>query len=238
MNTITKDYFNQEYTSLEKGSGDPTIKSLPNFSPNSPSKIRVKIIRHSERLDYKNPIYWMFCLGQCWADSPLTYNGHQMARTKGPILASDGFNPKVIYTSPYKRTVATATELKHTFSKSQIIIEPLLAEFQDVFKHNIDVYPTGIPTTYDGLETQFSYPESEANFNLRVRFILSRLMEKAKEDFLVVTHGAVVKDCINHFQTLFPNKILDPGNTPYLTTLSFEFDSDTGEIDENTVKLE
>jgi len=74
--------------------------------------VLVKIIRHSERLDYTRPLYWLTCIGQYWADTPLTKNGHDMARIRGQTLKTDGFDPKYIYTSPYNRTLATSTEIK------------------------------------------------------------------------------------------------------------------------------
>lgn len=201
--------------------------------------IQIKIIRHSERLDYSKPLYWLLCFGHYWADSPLTSNGHRIANAKGKTIATQSeFNPKHIYTSPYNRTMATATEIKDSFPHSEIVIEPLLAEYQPLYKHRINLYPEGIPTTYDGQETDFSYPEPYEHFESRVKFIISKLIEKHNEDFVVVTHGEVLKTYINYLQTMFPDLMLDPGTTPYLTILSFSFDKDNNRIDENTVRLE
>lgn len=186
--------------------------------------VKVKIIRHSERLDYTNPIYWLFYIGYHWADSPLTPNGHKMARSKGKELASHNFHPKYIYTSPYIRAIATATEMKESFPDVEIIIEPLLAEYQPSYKHRIGLYPDGIPTAYDGNETEFSYPETEESFYKRVNFIVSKLIDKNSSDFIIITHGEFIKAYINFLHLLFPDLILDIYSIDYLTTLSFEFD--------------
>lgn len=200
--------------------------------------VQIKIIRHSERLDFSHPIYWLFCLGQYWADSPLTTDGYQMAYDKGKEMVGNNFNPKHIYTSPYTRTMATSTEIKNSFPQSEIVIEPLLAEYQPNYKHRINLYPNGIPTTYEGQETEFFYPETYNNFLLRVQFIISKLLEKHDDDIIVVTHGEVLKVYINYIQTLYPDLMLDPGSTPYLTTLSFEYDKENNLIVEKSIRLD
>lgn len=200
--------------------------------------VKIKIIRHSERLDYARPLYWLFYFGHYWADAPLTTKGHNVANIKGKELIQINFEPKYIYTSPYARTIETAAEIKSSFAHSEIIIEPLLAEYQPNYKHNISLYPNGIPTIYNGKETPFTYPETYDKFSERVKFIISRLIDKNNEDFIVVTHGEVLKMYINYLQSLYPDLMLDPGNTPYLTVLSFEFDKTYNKIIEQSVKLE
>ena len=135
--------------------------------------IKIKIIRHAERLDYTYPLYWIACIGQFMSDSPLTSNGHKTAQEKGKKMALDNFNPKIIYTSPYKRTMQTSTEIQKSFGKAQIITETLLAEYQPSSFHKISLYPDGIPTTYDGKSLGLSYPESYENFTKRVKFIIN-----------------------------------------------------------------
>ncbi|XWV25584.1 putative phosphoglycerate mutase family protein [Tupanvirus deep ocean] len=199
--------------------------------------VQIKIIRHSERLDYSRPLYWLLCFGHYWADTPLTRNGHVIANVKGKEMVTTDFNPKYIYTSPYTRTMATATEIKDSFPHSEIIIEPLLAEYQPYYKHNINLYPNGIPTTYDGQETEFVYPESYETFEKRIKFIISKLIEKHDTDIIIVTHGEVLKTYINYIQSLYPDLMLDPGTTPYLTVLSFKYDKETNIIDQSSVKI-
>ena len=200
--------------------------------------VQIKIMRHSERLDFTHPFCWLLYFGHYWADSPLTINGHKIAKSKGKQMISDKFDPKYIYTSPYTRTMATAIEIKESFPYSEIIIEPLLSEYQPYFKHRINLYPDGIPTLYEGKETGFSYPESYEDFSKRIQFIVSKLIEKHDQDFIIVTHGEVLKIYVNYIQSLFPDLILDSGTTPYLTTLSLEYDKINNKIIEKSVKIE
>ena len=200
--------------------------------------VQIKIIRHSNRLDHSNPFRWAVSFGHYWYDSPLTEYGHNMARIKGQKLASENFCPKYIYTSPYIRTMATATEIKTSFPHTEIIIESLLAEYQPSTGHTIILYPNGIPTIYDGQETGFSYPETYENFEKRIQFIISKLIEKSDGDIIIITHGEVLKTYINYIQSMYQDLLLDPGTTPYLTTLSFDYDKANNKINEKTVRIE
>lgn len=200
--------------------------------------IQVKIIRHSNRLDFTNPIYWLFCIGQYWADSPLTVEGYNNAKLKALEISNTGFVPKYIYVSPYNRTITTGTEIKSVFTQADIKIEPLLSEYQPKYYHSITLYPKGIPTIYNGVDTEFSYPESPEAFSRRVKFIITKLIEVNSENIMIVTHGEVLKSFSSYLQNLFPNLLLDPGNAPYLTTLSFSVNTKTGEFISNSIKIE
>jgi broad specificity phosphatase PhoE len=200
--------------------------------------VKIKIIRHSERLDYKYPFYWIFCVGHYWSDAPLTNNGHKIARLKGTKIKNNSFNPKHIYTSPYTRTMATSTEIRSSFPQSEIVIEPLLAEYQPTYKHKVNLYPEGIPTTYEDQETNFNYPETYENFKERVLFIITKLLERHDDDLIIITHGEVLKVYINFIQEMYPDLMIDPGSTPYLTTLSFEFDKTNDKFIEDSIRLE
>ena len=199
--------------------------------------VKVKIIRHSERFDFSHPFYWLFCFGQYWADTPLTTNGYIIANDKGKQIMKDNFNPKYIYTSPYNRTMSTATEIKNSFPESQMLIEPLVSEYQPYRKHTVNLYPKGIPTSYDGKETSFTYPETYEKFLERVNFIITKLIEKNDHDFIIMTHGAVLKAFAVYLQHKFPDLILDPKDAPYLSVLSFDYDSESKQIIENTVNF-
>lgn len=200
--------------------------------------IKIKILRHSERLDFTRPLYWLLCFGQYWADSPLTNNGHSIAYNKGINLKKNEFNPSFIYTSPYCRTMATATEIQKSFTKSEIIIEPLLAEYQPHYRHNVGLYPSGITTNYNGTMTEFKYPEKYSDFDKRIKFIINRIIEKNNNDVLIVTHGEVLKVFINHLFTLFPKSISDVNGIPYLTTLSFDYDKINNRVVEDSILIE
>lgn len=200
--------------------------------------IQIKIVRHSERLDYASFHKWIFYFGYHWRDSPLTAEGYKTAQEKGIALKTDGYNPTHIYTSPYSRTLATSTELRSSFLKSEIVVEPLIAEFQPMFIDRTSMYPNGIPTTYDGQDTGYSFPETFDNFVNRVHFIIFSLINKHDTDIMIVTHGAVLKVLISYLQTSFPDVLLNPGTTPYLTTLSFKYDKNSKTIVKDSVRLE
>lgn len=193
---------------------------------------RIKIIRHSERLDFTKPLYWLMCIGQYWADSPLTSNGHQMAQKKGSDLATNNFRPKFIFTSPYNRTIATATEISKSFPSAAVVIQPLLSEYQPNFAHNISIYPNGIDTNFEGKETGFNFPESETEFKSRVKFILQKLIEQNEEDIMIVTHGEFIKKSIDIVCELNPllESELEYQKIPYLAVVTIEFDRSTQTI--------
>jgi len=200
--------------------------------------IEVKIIRHSNRLDFSNPIKWMFYFGHYWSDSPLTEAGYANAKEKGVTLSMDGFVPKTIYSSPYNRTVATSTQIKTAFPGAEIIVEPLLAEYQPRYAHTISLYPNGIPTIYEGNKTPFSYPETLNSFSNRVQFIISELIKKSHSNIMIVTHGEILKSYISYLQNLFPNLLLDSGTTPYLTVISFSIDKTNSQFVPGSIRLE
>jgi broad specificity phosphatase PhoE len=202
--------------------------------------MKIKIIRHSERFDYSYPHWWLFYVGHYWADTPLTTQGHNMAKERGEKIAQTDFNPKYIYASPYIRTMETAAEFKTSFTDSEIIVEPLLAEYQPYFKHNITLFPSGIPTSHQGVETNFTYPETYQKHALRVKFIMEKIMEKHKDEdhILIVTHGEVIKTYCESLNTMFPDLLLNVGSAPYLTIVSLDYDVGSKKILEETIKIE
>jgi broad specificity phosphatase PhoE len=177
----------------------------------------------------------MCYFGHYWNDSPLSSKGYVNAKSKATQISTQGYYPAYIYTSPYNRTMATATELKSIFPTSEIIIQPLLCEYQPKYKHTIDLYPQGIPTNYEGEPTEFVYPETPEMFSRRVQFIIFKLVEKNSKNIVIVTHGELLKSFINYLQNLFPNLMLNGNNVPYLTVLSFDIDKNTMEFVEDSI---
>jgi broad specificity phosphatase PhoE len=200
----------------------------------------VKILRHSERLDYANPLLWMVCFGQKWDDAPLTEHGHQIANQKGQALV-DGkdFNPKKIYTSPYRRTMSTASSIRASFPEAEIIVETLLSEYQPNKPHLIDLYPHGISTYYNGQQTNFCYPETHDEFKSRAHFIVDQLVIANTNDFAIITHGELLKVFIAYFKQTYPDVLFESDAYPsYLCTLSFTYDADSKQIDGSSIRLE
>lgn len=201
--------------------------------------VKVKIVRHSERLDYTYPLYWLLCWQMYWDDSPLTTYGHKIAADKGEKFALDkSYNPKHIYVSPYNRTLSTASEIKEYFADAELVIEPLLCEYQPNKKHVIELYPRGIPTSHHGKKTEFSYPETHDKFTKRVCYIIADLMGRYNEDIMIITHGEFLKVYIARMQEMFPDIFLETGSPPYLCTLSFEYEFETGKVDPKSIKIE
>lgn len=218
--------------------------------------VQIKIIRHSERLDYTHRLYWWACcagyyvsnapivqdnIGYYLSDSPLTENGVTIAVEKGKEIAEifPEFQPSRIYTSPYIRTIQTSDAIAHTYPVDIIHI-PLLAEYQPYFSHTIREYPSGITTTFNELETGFSYPETYDQFEHRIHFVIDQLIDAHKgsnEDILIVTHGEVVRASIQRLNAIFPALNLDT-SVPYLTMLSFTYDTDTNQIIESSCRLD
>lgn len=202
-------------------------------------KIRVRILRHSERTDYSEPYKWVFYTGYYSNDSPLTTRGFEMAITKARLLEADeNFKPRIIYTSPYTRTMQTATQMQKIFVNTKITIENMLCEYQESSAHKINLYPDGIPTyTNDGSTINFKFPESYNDFEKRVMYIIPQLIKQQTDDIIIITHGAIVKTFVNYLQRLFPDELLDPGKTPYLTCIYFTYDTITDVIDKASVKI-
>lgn len=184
--------------------------------------VKVKIIRHSERLDHANPFYWLICFGQYWADSPLSRNGYQMAETKGRAMYASGFDPKHIYASPYSRTIATATIIKTFFHSAELVISAPLAEYQPRFKHHTNLHP-------NGLDCSFEFPETFSKMQSRARVSINEIIQKHDGDVLIVTHGAIVKAYVEYVNDMLGLNI-ETDKIEYLTALSFDYDKETNTI--------
>lgn len=185
--------------------------------------MRVKICRHSERLDYANPLYWLICFGYHGTDPPLTERGCSMVENKAQQLLSEGFVPQKIFTSPYLRTMTTASIMQKYWPTADIHVEPGLSEYQSWRKHRTAVYPNGIESTYE-------FPERHDAMRIRARETIDSLIKKSSGDLMIVTHGAIVRayadhvnDMIQGYNLLKEETVpqLDTSSINYLGTLSF-----------------
>lgn len=199
----------------------------------------IKIVRHSERYDYSYPHRWIFFFGHYWADTHLTSEGRKKAAARARYMVRNKFNANYIYTSPYIRTMETATEMKSVFGDSQLIIESLLSEYQPYWRHTVSLYPNGIPTSYQGVDTEFSFPESKDNHRKRIDFIINKIIEKHdnNDKIIIITHGEVIKTFADILNTKYPDILLNTTNLPYLVELSFEYDKTNNTYIENTIKI-
>lgn len=195
----------------------------------------VKIIRHAERLDYTSPIQWFFSFGQYWADTPLTKNGCQSAHQKGLQIIDANFNPRKIYTSPYNRTIATATQIQKCTNNASIVIEPLISEYQQLWRHCTMIYPEGIPRIKSAInDITFEYPETYEKFIVRVGYALDYLLNNNNDDFVIVTHGAFLTAFMSIYN--LENNDIIPSFT-YLSTISFMYDTINHTILRSSVKI-
>jgi len=199
--------------------------------------VHIKILRHSERYDFTNPIKWIFSFGGYWSDPPLTNKGHRMAYLKGKEIRDEKFYPVNMYCSPYIRTISTGNEIKKSFTGMEIIFEPLIAEYQPYFKHQTILYPIGLPTNYNGESTLFKYPETYDLFQERVTYIIDKIMSSNSQDTLIISHGEFLKAFISYLQNQFPLSINETEYVSYLYEISFDYDYQTQEIDEKSIKL-
>lgn len=186
--------------------------------------MKIKITRHSERLDLTNPIKWLFSSHHYWSDSPITVRGQEIAKHHGSKLAKMDFNPTKIFVSPYVRTHQTADEILTSFPEAEIISEPQLSEYQKYLKHNTAYYPNGI--------TGLNVPETLDNFNARVVDIINKYILEENEDILIVAHAETIRAMAKYFIDRYDIK-LDHHNVPYLATLHFELNSDKKMIEES-----
>jgi broad specificity phosphatase PhoE len=204
----------------------------------------IKIMRHGARQDVSNPISWLsglFC--NYFHDTSLSYYGHQTSIEKGKALKNKEFNPKWIFTSPYQRTIETANNIRLSFPESSFDIIPLLAEYQPNYAQRINCYKDSVPTNYYNELTEFSYPETHEQFKKRVVFTINKLINKCNNlqndtNILVVTHAEFVRCFIDYLSKVYPDLVLDSNNITYLSSVTFEYDVNTGLISENNIIID
>lgn len=181
-------------------------------------KSKIIVMRHGDRNDYHNPLYWIF--GYCitrW-DTELSSYGIENSKKVGKEL-SESITPTHIITSPWLRCIQTATIIKNYFPNSELIVEPLLGEYEKKIEY-CTLYPEG-RTEYKDM---FQRPENENTIKDRAQFIKKKLASKYPHS-IWITHQRVMKEILS--------SVVNKEITKYLGYLSYSVISDN-EITEPT----
>lgn len=200
--------------------------------------MKVKIVRHSIRYDSTHMIKWLWKVitgKDMFFDTPLSSQGLLKAEEYGKLLVEPDFNPTKFYVSPYVRTQQTAFEIQKSFPNSEIVLEPLLGEFQAVFHQSLNSYPDGLPGNLHDIE--FKFPESYLGLAGRCQYILNDIIDH-NEDVIIVTHSETIRTLAIHFNLVYGAN-LNIKDIPYLCTLSFDVKDTNGckKIDYESFKL-
>ena len=161
---------------------------------------RIFITRHGQRAKIAPPDY----------DPPLTADGRKQAHLVAEELIRRGFKG-VIYSSPYRRTLETASIIAGK-TGSVICLAPLAQEYARhpgkprtlarPLRELKKEFPL-ISTTHLPDDWMIRGPESFLAVKERVHKMLAAMPPKPlKQDWLFVTHGAVIKGfhllCVNY----------------------------------------
>lgn len=169
---------------------------------------QIKVIRHSERLDYARPYYWCICFGYLSQDPPLSKRGYELVLEKAEDLLAEAFVPDRIYTSPYLRTMTTATIIHEHYPDSSLAIDAGLSEYQNIQAHRTSLCPNGIVS-------EWSWPETREQMTKRAIETINNIIERhPNEDILIVTHRPLIKMYAKYLGQ-------DLSDVPYLSGISF-----------------
>lgn len=190
--------------------------------------MRITLLRHGQRTDYANPLYWMVCVGQPWSDAPLTPAGYQSAWQVGQEWArTQPQTPTHIYCSPYLRTLSTATAVTEGLRAGGVtvpapILSSALSEFQPETVHRLHLYPDGIPEITLG-DRIYLLPETTLRFEQRVEAYLRQLVAEHGPDdhLLLVTHGAWVRSVSHLLANRAAGDLSPLTEIPYLTEITY-----------------
>ena len=172
-------------------------------------------------------------MGQPWSDSPLTPEGTTAARSLGEKWWSDGFDPDLVYSSPYLRTMATATALiNHQPVKAPLQILPVLSEFQPDSPHKLHLYPEGMEVI-EAPGHRYPLPESVSQFETRVATFLDTLCTDSpvEGDLLLVTHGAFIRTLAHLLANRSGHDQNPLQEIPYLTEITIPVQDGTIDLD-------
>ena len=128
-------------------------------------------------------------------DPILSTNGLEQTKNIGRKLFNSNFTPKVIITSPYIRCIQTSTQIQSSYETNtpEIILSPILGEYQYYWKQICASYPFGIPEKHNN--KIYEYPENKYNLKKRSIDILEEIINKY-DNAIVVTHKSIVEQII------------------------------------------
>jgi broad specificity phosphatase PhoE len=203
---------------------DKFVEPLP--QPIDPYDMRFFIMRHGERIDrYFGPNWYLSAFNEknqyrpyhsnfpatlpyrsnkfIWAlDTPLTSSGLQAAKQFGRNLASKGFQPTHVYSSPAMRCVITTIQMLKGLgleNKIPIRIEPGLLEIgasrfgMSIFYQPMDWYKYGINVdrSYQPILRHIPSVENEHEYYLRSKYVI-RQIENHHHNSLSKLHNILI----------------------------------------------
>jgi broad specificity phosphatase PhoE len=186
---------------------------------------KIVILRHGDRYDYENPLVWLWGFTNRKWDTELSYQGIKHTQIVSQELLDKVFTdnkPTHIITSPWIRCMQTATIIQQYFKDCEIIIEPLLGEYEKTLE-SCTLYPNGRPiefeetreieedtdekqNTIEGSYIEFIRPEDEKNVTDRSVYISEKLKKKYPKS-IWVTHRTVMEKITSYYnlQSLIGN---------------------------------
>ncbi len=132
-------------------------------------------------------------------DPPLSAKGLSKSEELGRLFYENKIIPEAIVVSPFTRCIQTATQIQKSLDyTTDIILNPLLGEYEFMWKHTCASYPFGIVPIYlyktdnkiDKIECK--YPEKYEDMNSRCNFIIEKLINKY-DNLIIVSHSSIVK---------------------------------------------
>ena len=165
-------------------------------------------------------------------DPPLSEGGMQKSEVLGQVLLKEKFVPEAIVVSPFIRCIQTATQIQKSLEPtSEVIINPMLGEYEFLWKHLCANYPYGLPASYvhktenGNKKISCNYPETYEDMQKRCEFVAEEIMSRY-DNAIFITHGSLVKFFAGYFSGNPENENLPIHFSDYIKVT----------IDENNVR--
>jgi broad specificity phosphatase PhoE len=170
------------HTSISTSTSIP-LTTTSTTSTTSTIKRTFTFLRHAERYDQTNPIrYILFYYLTFGTDTPLTSNGFKQTIEKAKGLLSS--NVKKIISSPYLRTLQTATTIKDTLGEDiPMIVDKRFVELERFGENKNLLYPTGFNIT-NSIKI-----ESDEQLYDRVQKMWNMLLQNEQQNTVIVSHS-------------------------------------------------